>query len=619
MNNELDYSKQRTVFSLNAPTDADAVCVRIYSCMEASEPERTVWLAWVSTDSWVGSVEGDLLGKFYTFEVFPRGCGGHGLGECPGVFARAVGVNGRRAAIIDMAGTNPAGWAEDVRPVVGSPSDLVVYELHHRDFSVHPSGGYEHRGKYLALTEPKALFYLKSLGVGAVELLPSFDFATVDEAHPEWPQYNWGYDPQNYNVPEGSYSTDARRPDVRIREFKQMVMALHGAGIRVILDVVYNHCYSVADSNFQRTYPDGYFRRTSDGQLSNGSGCGNETASEQWLMRRFMVESVCWWATEYHVDGFRFDLMGLHDVETMNSIRKALDAIDPSITMHGEPWTAGPAALDSGLSANKEHICQMPSIGAFGNELRDALLGDHPAATWLAGSADAAERVKFGIVGGIRHPQVDAQRASYCGEPWAVQPSQHVSYVSCHDGLCLADHLRAAFPRLNQQRLVRLNKLAQTCVLLSQGVPFLYAGEEVFRSKQGNRNSYNAPDEVNQIDWTGLQRWPDLFLYYRGLIQLRREHRAFRMGSAEAVRRHLRFLPAPSGVVAFHLDGEAVGDAWHDIYVVLNPCRYTKKVTLPPARYTVVCKDGKVNLQGMATHRGGILRVAPQQAVVLYH
>ncbi|MBQ9363670.1 MAG: type I pullulanase [Bacteroidaceae bacterium] len=618
MFNELEYSRQRTVFSLNAPTDADAVCVRIYSYADAPQPEHTVELAWVSDDHWVGSIQGDMLGKFYTFEVT---FAGRNWGETPGVFAKAVSVNGQRAAIIDLAATNPVGWEEDKRPAI---SDLIVYELHYRDFSVHPLSGYIHKGKYLALTEPKALFYLNSLGINAVQLQPSFDFATVDEAHPEWPQYNWGYDPQNYNVPEGSYSTDSRQPDVRIREFKQMVMALHQAGIRVIMDVVYNHCYSIDDSPFQRTFPDYYFRQAHNPSsivhrtYSNGSGCGNETASERPLMRQFMIESVCYWAREYHIDGFRFDLMGVHDTETMNLIRKALDRIDPTITMYGEPWSADTCALDGRLLANKEAIRQMPRIGAFGNELCDAILGENPAESWLAGHAESAESVKFGMVGGISHPQIDMQQVNYCDTPWALQPTQHISYVSCHDGRCLFDRLRVAFPRAGMQTLLRLGKLAQTPVLLGQGVPFLYAGEEVFRTKQGESNSYRLPDRVNQIDWTGLQRYSDLFLYYRGLIHLRREHKAFRMGCAEKVCQYLHFLPSPAGVIAIYLNGEAVGDSWHHIYVLLNPHKKSVQVKLPNARYTVVCKDGKINPLGLSTHRGSVIRVGGQEAVVLY-
>lgn len=298
--------------------------LRIYKAGHKGRPERTVTMERTAADTWTATVTGNLMGRFYTFDT--------GRGECAGIFAKAVGVNGQRAAIIDMDKTDPAGWNDDRRPVVKSPADLVIYEMHHRDYSIDASSGIANGGKFLALTDPKAIAHLKELGVNAVHILPSFDYASVDETHLSTPQYNWGYDPVNYNVPDGSYSTDPYKPETRIREFKQMVQALHKAGIRVILDVVYNHTFNIDGSNFQRTYPDYFYRKTADGKYSDGSGCGNETASERDMMRRFMVESVLYWIDEYHIDGFRFDLMGCHDIETMNAIRKAVDEVDPTIS-----------------------------------------------------------------------------------------------------------------------------------------------------------------------------------------------------------------------------------------------------------------------------------------------
>lgn len=522
-----------------------------------------------------------------------------------------------------MQATNPDGWNADRRPSIGSPSDLVVYELHHRDFSIHPLSGYEHKGKYLALTEPKALFYLKTLGVNAVQLMPSFDFATVDESRPNFPQYNWGYDPQNYNVPEGSYATDAFDPSVRIREFKQMVMALHSAGIRVILDVVYNHSYSIEDSNFQRTYPDYYFRKYRDekgeSRYSNGSGCGNETASEKPLMRRFMIDSVTYWAREYHIDGFRFDLMGVYDVETMCSVRKALDEIDPSITLYGEGWSGGLCAFDSGMLAHKGNIKNMTGIGAFGNEMRDAIRGpfdDDTRAGWLSGDCGYTESIKFGIVGAIWHSEIDMSKVNYTHEAWALEPWQHVSYVSCHDDLCLFDRLRASFPSASTDILVRLAMLAMTPVVLGQGIPFIYAGDEVFRSKQGVRNSYNSPDEINRIDWENLKLYPELFLYCRGLIQLRCKHRVFRMGSSELVRKNLHFIANSKNMVAFRLNGAAIGDDWKTVYVFLNPNRKPQHIAIPDGKYMLVCKGGKIALDGLSFIRGGDIAIGGRQALI---
>lgn len=607
---------------MNAPSSAAGVKVRIYSSDSAVEPEREFWLNSIAIDYWEKEEEDDFIGKYFTYEVYPKDRE-YGLGETPGVFATAVGVNGRRCAIIDMETTNPDGWHEDKRPEIGNPSDLVVYELHYRDFSAHPQSGYEHTGKYLTLTEPKALFYLKTLGIGAVQLMPSFHFATIDENNLSCSEYNWGYDPLNYNVPDGSYATDVHDPSVRIREFKQMVLALHKAGIRVIMDVVYNHCYSVEESNFQRTYPDYYFRKREEGEesvYSNGSGCGNETASEKPLMRQFMIESVTYWAREYHIDGFRFDLMGVHDVETMQLIRKALDEIDPSIMIYGEGWSAGPCALDAELLATKQKVKDMPGIGAFGNEMRDAIRGpfdDDTQPGWLAGKDGYVESIKFGIVGAIEHPDVDMEKVNYTDVPWAIEPWQHVSYVSCHDDMCLFDRLTESFPKADEETIVRLAMLAFTPVLLSQGIPFLFVGEEVLRSKQGVRNSYNSPDIINQIDWGNLVRYSKYFLYIRELINLRKEHKVFRMGSAELVREHLHFIPVENNMVAFRLDGEAVGDTWRTVYVVMNPNKKRQEFVLPKGKYKVVCKNGEINSNGLSTTNGGKMLIGKQQAMII--
>ena len=600
---EMTYSPQQTVFKLFAPNDAKCV-VKV--------GKKKIKMTKAGDCLWTATVKGDQKGQYYTFDM--------GRGETPGVFAKAVGVNGRQAMIIDLRDTDPAGWESDQRPVVKSPADLVIYEMHHRDFSIARSDA-KHPGKFLALTEPWAISHLQRLGVNAVHILPSYDFGSVDETRLDVPQYNWGYDPVNYNVPEGSYSTDPTRPEVRIREFKQMVQALHKAGISVILDVVYNHTYDIDHSNFQRTFPDYYYRKNGDGTYSNGSGCGNETASERPMMRRFMKESVKYWVQEYHIDGFRFDLMGVHDIETMNEIRQMLDAIDPTIVMYGEGWSAGSCAYPQEKLAMKAHVHRMPGIAAFSDEIRDALRGPFDNDTKpgiLGGAANMEESVKFGIVGAISHPQVDMAKVNYSKTAWTQEPTQMISYVSCHDDMCLVDRLKASIPRLSKDELIRLDLLAQTAVFTSQGVPFMLCGEELLRDKKGVHNSYESPDSINHLDWQNLQRYPQVFEYYRNLIQLRKHHPAFRLGNADLVRKHLEFLDAPKQVVAFRLKNYAGRDDWRNIIVILNASRQAQPVSIPLGKYTKVCCDGVISEQGLGKLNGKQVTVAPQSALILH-
>ena len=611
--NEADYTPEQTTFRLFAPDNAKTVKLRIYKAGHKGRPERTVKMERTAADTWTATVTGNLMGRFYTFDT--------GRGECAGVFAKAVGVNGQRAAIIDMDKTDPAGWNDDRRPVVKSPADLVIYEMHHRDYSIDASSRIANGGKFLALTDPKAIAHLKELGVNAVHILPSFDYASVDETRLSTPQYNWGYDPVNYNVPDGSYSTDPYKPETRIREFKQMVQALHKAGIRVILDVVYNHTFNIDGSNFQRTYPDYFYRKTANGKYSDGSGCGNETASERDMMRRFMVESVLYWIDEYHIDGFRFDLMGCHDIETMNAIRKAVDEVDPTIFIYGEGWSAGSCALPTEQLGLKANMKAMPGIAAFSDELRDALRGpfsDDTKGAFLAGKPGEEESIKFGISGAIEHPQVDMSKVNYSTEAWASQPTQMISYVSCHDDMCLTDRLRASIPGITTDELIRLDMLAQTAVLTSQGVPFILSGEEMLRDKKGVHNSYNSPDSINRLDWNNMERYPQVMDYYKNLTRLRRNHPAFRLGSADLVRRHLEFLPTQPGLVAFRLKDYAGRDDWRNIIVILNAAKQQRKVAIPQGNYTIVCHEGKIDENGLSTFSGSEATVSAQSAMILH-
>ena len=638
---EVTYTPQQTTFKLFAPADAKKVTVRIYKDGQGGKALKTIKMA-LKDGLWTATVAGDLMDKFYTFDM--------GRGECPGVFAKAVGVNGKRGAIIDVEKTFPEHWCCDEHPVIKSPVDLVIYEMHHRDFSIaRPDAKYP--GKFMALTEPWAIEHLKSLGVNAVHILPSYDYGSVDETRLSDNKYNWGYDPVNYNVPEGGYSTNPYDPYCRIREFKEMVKALHEVGIAVILDVVYNHTYDIEHSNFQRTYPDYYYRKAPlsspegdtnvqtieapsgavGGAYSNGSGCGNETASEKAMMRRFMIESVKYWYNEYRVDGFRFDLMGCHDIETMNAIRAELDKINPSILMYGEGWSAGACALPNSQLGMKANMPQMPGIAAFSDEMRDALRGpfsDDTVSGWLgrlnthkpgqfAGDVEV-ESLKFGIVGGIQHPQVNMKKVNYSQKPWALEPTQMLAYVSCHDDMCLVDRLKTSIPKLSQEELIRLDLLAQTAVFTSQGIPFMLSGEELLRDKKGVHNSFESPDSINRLDWSNKERYPQVFKYYSDLIALRRNHPAFRLGDANLVRKHLEFLEAPDGVVAFRLKNYAGRDDWRNIIVILNPSRKTVTVNIPKAMYTVVCKDGEINEDSTDKIFGRRTTVSPQSALILH-
>ena len=621
---EMTYSPSETVFKLFAPADAECMVVLDDDSLRMELGADSIWTV---------IVRGDHKGETYQFIVNGQ--------ASPGVFAKAVTINGEKGVVANMADSNPEGWASD-QPVRRPYQDLVVYEMHHRDFSIARSDA-QHPGKFLALTEPWAISHLQELGINAVHILPSYDYGSVDETRLDEPQYNWGYDPVNYNVPEGGYSTNPNDPLCRIREFKEMVQALHKAGIAVILDVVYNHTYDIGHSNFQRTYPDYYYRKTEDGQYSNGSGCGNETASEKPMMRRFMIESVKYWINEYHIDGFRFDLMGCHDIETMNEIRKAVDEIDPNIFIYGEGWSAGTCALPNEQLGMKANIAQMPRIAAFSDEIRDALRGpfsDDTKMGWLGLSSTSGcdadlgalkESLKYGIVGAIEHPQVDQSLVNYAKEPWASEPTQMMAYVSCHDDMCLVDRLLASvidkgnhtFPlsTLNSQlkeELIRLDLLAQTAVFTSQGVPFMLSGEELLRTKKGVHNSFESPDSINQLDWSNKDRYPQVFAYYKGLIALRKHFPHFRLGSAETVRQHLEFLDTTDGVVAYRITAPSPSDA-PSIIVVLNANDKAQTVQVPEGRYTVVCCDGQIDENGLGEVNGDRVQVAPQSALIMHN
>ncbi len=625
---ECIYTPESTCFELWSPF-AEDVCLRIYDAGTDGNKLEEIPLKLAKDGCWKVSLKGDYAGKFYTFEVHIQG---QWRGETPGIFAKAVGVNGKRAAIIDLKKTDPQDWGNDKRPALTDFSEIVLYEVHHRDYTVSPNSGIQNKGKFLSWTEcgtvnddglSTGIDHLVELGVTHVHLLPSFDFASIDESQLDKPQYNWGYDPLNYNVPEGSYSSNPYNPYTRITEFKQMVQSFHQSGIRVIMDVVFNHTYSIEQSAFERTVPGYFYRKNAEGNYANASGCQSETASERAMMRKFMIESLVYWAKEYHIDGFRFDLMGIHDIPTMNAIREALDAIDPTIFIYGEGWTAEPPQLPFEDSAMKENVTKLNRIAVFSDEFRDGLRGNWYSSDlggFAMGVPNSEESVKFGLIGGIEHSQMDYEKINYAPKrAWAEQPTQFVAYVSCHDDMCLVDKLKRTMPLTDELRLLECHKLAQTCVLLSQGVPFLFAGEEIFRNKKGIHNTYKSPDSINLINWANRTRYTQLFEYYKNVIALRKAHPAFRMGDAKRIRRHLHFLPvSQSNVIAYEITDHANGDEWNRIVVILNGQGCDAFVDIPQGTYTAVLRDGMANLDGLGRYAGGTLRVSPFSAMVLW-
>ena len=623
---ECCFTTQKTDFSLWSP-EASEVKLTIYNFGKGNEIYLSKLMKPEKNGIWKTSVKENIKDKFYTFNVKIRG---KWLGENPGIKAQAVSVNGIRGAIIDMTKTNPEGWKEDCRPSLSNFSDIIIYEMHHRDFSISPTAGINHKGKFLALTEigtknPEGLTtgidHLKELGITHVHILPSYDYASIDETHLERNKYNWGYDPLNYNVPDGSYSTDPYTPETRIREFKKMVLALHNANIRVVLDVVYNHTFNIEGSDFQRTAPDYFYRKRPDGRYANGSGCNNETASEKPMMRRFMVESILYWAKEYHIDGFRFDLMGIHDIETMNLIRKKLNEYDPTIFIYGEGWAAEHPQLPDEQLAMKANTYKMPEIAAFGDEMRDAIRGpfndDHKPA-FLAGLSGNSMSVKFGIVGAVSHPQIDYMQVNYSKAPWAIQPTQTIGYVSCHDDMCLADRLKISLPESTEAERIALDKLAQTIVFTSQSIPFMFNGEEIFHSKKEIHNSFESSDSINAINWENKTKYINLFHYYKNLIALRKAHPAFHMNDAQQVRQHLAFLPTKSDhVIAYTLNNHANNDEAKQIVVIFNSDKNNIIQTIDPGTYKILCINGDISCAGFGYMEGGNITVLKQSALIL--
>lgn len=621
----LTYTPKKSTFKLWSPGAREAR-LNLYATDDPSTaPSKTLKMKEVD-GAWTFEYEGDLAGQYYTYQIDYQG---NWLAEAADPYSRAVGTNGLRTQIIDLATTNPAGWETDKSPNLNSPNEVILYELHVRDASQHANSGITAKGKFIGLTEvgtksPEGLStgldHIRELGVTHVHLLPSFDFMSVDESRLDEPQYNWGYDPQNYHVPEGSYSTNPSDGAVRIREFKQLIKTLHDHGLRVVMDVVYNHTGRTEDSKFNLLAPGYYYRQNEDGTFSNASACGNEVASERPMVRKFIRESVAYWVNEYHIDGFRFDLMGIHDIRTMNEISQQLLAIDSSIYIYGEGWKAGNSPLPDSLLALKANVPQLKNIAAFSDDIRDGMKGSvfvHEENGFVSGRQDVDQSIRFGIVAATEHPQLDYSRVNYSKAPWAPEPEQCINYASCHDNHTLWDRLKISNPGVSAERREAMHRLALAIVLTSQGVPFLHAGTEMLRTKGGEENSYKSPDSVNAIDWSRKSKYKTTHDYVQGLIQLRKMHPSFRLPSTADIQQHLKFMDTnDTQLIGYELSG-VTKDNWKNIIVLFNGSDQVKTVDLPEGKWQTVVNESAVDQGGIGQPLTKRAKVAANAALIL--
>ena len=600
------WAPEKTSVKIWAPT-AQVVELRLYKDGNKSEAFHKTNLQKVGDGVWSTVLNGDYEGKFYTFRVND----GEWLDEVPGIYARCVGVNGLRGQIYNPNTTNPEGWLEDNGPRLKSFTDAIIYETHVRDFSIDPNSGITNKGKYLGFTEEgttaptgvkTGIDHLVELGITHVHLLPVNDFVSIDEEKP-LEKYNWGYDPQHYCALEGSYSSDPFDGTKRIFEFKSLVKALHDKGIGVILDVVFNHTFYAKESVFNQMVPGYFYRQKPDGTFSNASGCGNELASERSMVRRYIINCLKYWVEEFHIDGFRFDLMGVLDVKTMEKIRSEMDKIDPGLVLYGEGWAADQSPMPEELRAVKQNTPQLSGIASFNDDFRDALKGNHgdkKSKGFVSGLVLREEAIKFGITAAVQHPQVNYGYVETVHSPWAAEPDQCINYVSCHDNYTLWDKLNQSLPKASTAELIKRVKLAGALVLTSQGVPFLHAGVEFCRSKNGNGNSYKSPDSVNQIDWNRKNEFIDVFHYFQKLIRLRKNHPAFRISTSEEIRKHLNFCAKYQiGLVSYCIDTEGLEDDWKRIFLIFIGTNEKVNFPLPEGEFKIIATPDSIDEQGI--------------------
>lgn len=602
------YSPKMTRFKVWAP-EAESVKLNLYKQGEGDNLIDQHIMKKSANGTYVFEKQGDCNGIYYTYTVVNHG----EEQEAVDPYTKAAGVNGQRGMVINLAKTNPQGFEMDGYRNPEHITDAIIYEGSVRDFTMDESSGVFHNGKFLGLTEANttnhfgeatALDYISGLGVTHVQILPAFDFETVDEKNQK-AQYNWGYDPDNYNVPEGSYAVSPYDGAVRIQEMKQMVLALHSRGIGVIMDVVFNHTYRRDDSNLQKIVP-GYYYRSDETGYTNGSGCGNEVASDRPMVQKLIVDSLIYWAKEYHIDGFRFDLMGVLDIDTMNVIAERLKEIRPDIYLYGEGWNGGPSSLAEEKRAFKASAKKMPGIGMFNDDIRDTIKGsvfydDHLG--FVNGGTHLENALRYGITGAVAHPQVDYD--AYGSKPWAKEPGQSINYVSCHDNYTLWDKLSVSCPEASEEKKKAMNRLCAAIVFTSQGVPFIQAGEEFLRSKplpekKGfAENSYNMPDTVNSIKWDNIHEYPDMIAYYKGLMALRKAHPVFRMQSEVEMTHNLCFLSdTPENVVAYLLKGKGADDTPENILVIFNGNDEEILYNLPEGKWKILVDDKTAGADG---------------------
>ena len=610
------YTKASTKLRVWAPT---ATAVDVVTYKESDSPSSSGVLTKMSYDSkgtWVATLKGDRNGTVFNYRVHVNNT----VNEAVDPYVRATTVNGYRGVIVNLDATDPKGWSAAKPKFSGQPTDAVIYELHVRDLSMDQSSGISeaHKGKYLAFTDlntankgqKTGVSAIKELGVTHVELLPIFDFATVNE---NMPSFNWGYDPQNYNVPEGSYSSDPTNPTKRITELKSAIASMHKTGLRVNMDVVYNHVSNANTFSQNLIVPGYFFRRDDNGNLTSGSGCGNDVASERPMVRKFIVDSVKYWASEYNLDGFRFDLMGLMDIQTINEITYALKKIDPTILVIGEGWNMGTLAADK--RANQLNISKLNGVSHFNDQIRDGIKGsvfDSADTGFATGKFTSKMNVLAGIVGNTDYSTEIVTK-------WTTTtPGQSVNYVESHDNMTLADKITASVKNVAPADVAKLSQLAGSMALLSQGLPFLQAGQEFLRSKGGDTNSYKSSDLVNSLKWSTKAKNASTVKFYQGLIALRKAHPAFRMTTTDQVRKNLKFLTSPEGTIAYSLNGSAVKDSASTLVVVHNANTSAQTITLPKSgSWSILVDAGRAGTTVLRKVTGNSVEVAARSTLVL--